>query len=435
ALEMGLERKDGAAALLAAGERLPGLIGSLAELIDVEPGHETAVAAALGAASDAVAVDGHGAAETALALLREGDAGRAGIVVAAAPESAEPRSRWPEPPEGLRYARDAVTAPEALAAAVTALLDRVVLVADAAQARAVRAADPRLSCATADGDVFGPVLVRGGSASAPSLLEVQAAVEEAGERIAAAAAECERAAAGIAEAEERRAAAKTAVAELDARRRQADKRRNEIAGRLGKLGGQARAAEAEVERYAAAAAKAAAGRTADLDRLAEQEQRLAAAEAEPAEDGEEDTGIRDELAAAATEARRLEMEARLAVRTAEERVRSIAGRADGLLRQAEEEREARLRAERRRRLRAEQSRVAEAVAQAARMALDRIGASLAEADARRAEAEQRRAERDAELKTVRARVRELSVELEKLVNVVHGSEVARAERKLRLEQL
>src|SRR5690606_26942929 len=120
---------------------------------------------------------------------------------------------------------------------------------------------------------------------------------------------------------------------------------------------------------------------------------------------------------------------------AEERVRSIAGRADGLLRQAEEEREARLRAERRRRLRAEQSRVAEAVAQAARMALDRIGASLAEADARRAEAEQRRAERDAELKTVRARVRELSVELEKLVNVVHGSEVARAERKLRLEQL
>jgi len=435
ALEMGLERKDGAAALLGAGERLPGLIGSLAELIDVEPGHETAVAAALGAASDAVAVDGHGAAETALALLREGDAGRAGIVVAAAPESAEPRSRWPEPPEGLRYARDAVTAPEALAAAVTALLDRVVLVADAAQARAVRAADPRLSCATADGDVFGPVLVRGGSASAPSLLEVQAAVEEAGERIAAAAAECERAAAGIAEAEERRAAAKTAVAELDARRRQADKRRNEIAGRLGKLGGQARAAEAEVERYAAAAAKAAAGRTADLDRLAEQEQRLAAAEAEPAEDGEEDTGIRDELAAAATEARRLEMEARLAVRTAEERVRSIAGRADGLLRQAEEEREARLRAEQRRRLRAEQSRVAEAVAQAARMALDRIGASLAEADARRAEAEQRRAERDAELKTVRARVRELSVELEKLVNVVHGSEVARAERKLRLEQL
>ncbi|MBB5434974.1 chromosome segregation protein SMC [Nocardiopsis composta] len=435
ALEMGLERKDGAAALLGAGERLPGLIGSLAELIDVEPGHETAVAAALGAASDAVAVDGHGAAETALALLREGDAGRAGIVVAAAPEGAEPRSQWPEPPEGLRYARDAVTAPEALAAAVTALLDRVVLVSDAAQARAVRAADPRLSCATADGDVFGPVLVRGGSASAPSLLEVQAAVEEAGERIAAAAAECERAAAGIAEAEERRAAAKTAVAELDARRRQADKRRNEIAGRLGKLGGQARAAEAEVERYAAAAAKAAAGRTADLDRLAEQEQRLAAAEAEPAEDGEEDTGIRDELAAAATEARRLEMEARLAVRTAEERVRSIAGRADRLLRQAEEEREARLRAERRRRLRAEQSRVAEAVAQAARMALDRIGASLAEADARRAEAEQRRAERDAELKTVRARVRELSVELEKLVNVVHGSEVARAERKLRLEQL
>ncbi|MFC3999571.1 chromosome segregation SMC family protein, partial [Nocardiopsis sediminis] len=56
ALEMGLNRKDGTGALLAAGDRLPGLLGSLAELIEVEPGHETAVAAALGAASDAVAV-------------------------------------------------------------------------------------------------------------------------------------------------------------------------------------------------------------------------------------------------------------------------------------------------------------------------------------------------------------------------------------------
>ncbi|MFD0774737.1 AAA family ATPase, partial [Streptomonospora algeriensis] len=82
-----------------------------------------------------------------------------------------------------------------------------------------------------------------------------------------------------------------------------------------------------------------------------------------------------------------------------------------------------------------QSRVAESVAEAASRALERIETSLADADAQRKQAEEERAAREAELKTVRARVREQSVELEKLVNTVHGSEVARAERKLRLEQL
>ncbi|MFC3999569.1 AAA family ATPase, partial [Nocardiopsis sediminis] len=76
-----------------------------------------------------------------------------------------------------------------------------------------------------------------------------------------------------------------------------------------------------------------------------------------------------------------------------------------------------------------------AVADGAGRALLRIDVSLAGADTERKAAEEERAARDAELKTVRARVRELSVELEKLVNVVHGSEVARAERRLRLEQL
>ena len=56
ALELGLARKDGAAAVLAAGERLPGVLGPCAALLHVEPGYEAAVAAALGTLADAVAV-------------------------------------------------------------------------------------------------------------------------------------------------------------------------------------------------------------------------------------------------------------------------------------------------------------------------------------------------------------------------------------------
>ncbi|MFC7327850.1 chromosome segregation protein SMC [Marinactinospora rubrisoli] len=434
ALELGLNRKDGAGALLAAADRLPGLLGSVAALVQVEPGAETAIAAALGAASDAVAVTGAAAADTALALLKDDDAGRAAIMVGA-PGAASGTGAPPPPPDGARYALDAVIPPPELRDAVALLLHDVLLVEDLAAARHAVADRPGARAVTRDGDVVSAALVQGGSASAPSLLEVQAAVAEAAERLEEATDACKRAAAELAEAKAERARAATAVDEAAARRRSADRRRNEIAQQLGKLGGQARAAAAEAERYAAAVGKAAQGREADLQRLADLEDRLAQAEAEPVEDDDPDTGYRDELAENSAHARAAEMEARLSVRTAEERARSIAGRADSLLRAAANERQARERAARRRAQRARQSRVARAVAEAAGEALERIAVSLQAADAERRAAEEARAARDAELKTVRSRVRELSVELEKLLNVVHGSEVARAERKLRLEQL
>ncbi len=56
ALEMGLNRKDGAGALLAASDSVSGLLGSVAALLTVRPGYEAALAGALGSAADAVAV-------------------------------------------------------------------------------------------------------------------------------------------------------------------------------------------------------------------------------------------------------------------------------------------------------------------------------------------------------------------------------------------
>src|SRR5690606_39873060 len=70
ALEMGLRRKDGSGALLAASDRLDGVLGSVAALITVRGGHEAAVGAALGSASDAIAVDRVDSAIDALHLLR-----------------------------------------------------------------------------------------------------------------------------------------------------------------------------------------------------------------------------------------------------------------------------------------------------------------------------------------------------------------------------
>jgi chromosome segregation protein len=81
ALAIGLRRKDGAGALLATSGRIPGLLGSIAALLTVQQGYEAALAAALGALADAVAVSDVDGAQAAIELLKADDLGRAAIVI------------------------------------------------------------------------------------------------------------------------------------------------------------------------------------------------------------------------------------------------------------------------------------------------------------------------------------------------------------------
>ena len=105
ALQVGLLRKDATGALLAATEPVQGLLGSVAALVTVRGGYETAVAAALGAAADAVAVTDVDAALGAVALLKTEDLGRAGLLLAG------PRDRMPTPPMIEPSGRTCPTAP------------------------------------------------------------------------------------------------------------------------------------------------------------------------------------------------------------------------------------------------------------------------------------------------------------------------------------
>ena len=73
---------DASAALLADPARFGGVLGPFAERLQVAEGYEVAIAAALGAAADAVAVAGLDAAADILAALRRDDAGSAGLVIA-----------------------------------------------------------------------------------------------------------------------------------------------------------------------------------------------------------------------------------------------------------------------------------------------------------------------------------------------------------------
>ncbi|MFE4972317.1 chromosome segregation protein SMC [Kitasatospora sp. NPDC056651] len=433
ALSLGLRRKDGTGALLDAGERLDGLLGPAAALLRIEPGCEVPVAAALGAAADAVAVDSPSTAAAALRLLRAEDAGRAALLIAGAAEVPDVPG---ELPDGARWASELVDGPVELLGAVRQLLSGVAVVEDLDRALRLVAALPGARAVTLDGDRLGTGFAQGGSAGAPSLLETRAAVDEAARAIGELTARCAESAELLAELTERRRESAAEVERLAEQRRQAEKERARVAGALGRLGGQARAAAGEAERLSAAVARAERALTGLLDGAEELAERLTAAE-QSAQDGEDepDTAERERLAGAASAARQTELEARLAVRTHEERVRALAGRADQLDRAARAEREARARAAERRRRAEHDASVANAVAAGARQLLACLEVSLARADAGRAAVEQERAEREQELREHREHGRGLKEELDKLVDAGHRDEVLRAEKRLRIEQL
>src|SRR5205085_731167 len=91
---------DASAALLADPARFGGVVGSFAARLRVAEGYEVAIAAALGTAAEAVAVDGLDTAAEILATLRRDDAGRAGLVIAQATAMDSPAAPAPPIPQG-----------------------------------------------------------------------------------------------------------------------------------------------------------------------------------------------------------------------------------------------------------------------------------------------------------------------------------------------
>lgn len=503
ALALGLRRKDGTGVLLGARDRLTGLLGPAAELLTVAPGHEIAVAAALGAAADAVAVTDAATAAEAIRLLRKQDAGRASLLLgggganpgAAGPggsdavghvpgqgpgaahvpgQSAESAPRPPEvtappAPRGAAEAEaegagrsvgseaegagrsvavaltgrsapavaDLVSGPVELMAAVRRMVRDMVVVGTLEDAEDLVAAHPELTAVTGEGDVLSAHFAHGGSAGAPSLLEVQASVDEAAAELAELAVRCAELAGTQRNAAQRRGDCAALVEELGERRRAAEREKSGVAQQLGRLAGQARGAAGEAERMTASAARAQEALERATQEAEELAERLLVAE-EAAQDGadeEPDTAVRDRLAADGANARQTEMEARLQVRTHEERVKALAGRADSLDRGARAEREARARVEQRRARLRHEAAVASAVASGARQLLAHVEVSVVRAQEERAAAEASKAERERELAAERHRGRELKGELDKLTDSVHRGEVLGAEKRLRIEQL
>jgi chromosome segregation protein len=287
---------------------------------------------------------------------------------------------------------------------------------------------------TRDGDVLSAHFAAGGSSANPTLIEVQSAIDDAERRLIEASHACERLRFAQNKLGEQHRQASTTVEVTLARLHESDAAMAALAEELSQLSSSARSAFDEAERLRQVIANAEEARDGDVAGLADLEHRLELA-AQTVDDREPDHTERERLADQARIARSTEMDARLALRTLEERARALAGRADALRRAAAGERQARLREIARRERLAREARAAAAVHAGGTFLAKLLERSLALAERERSQAEVMRTDAEAALNAARASVRSLTRDFESLVDAAHRDELARAEQQIRAEAL
>jgi chromosome segregation protein len=441
ALTRALGRPDATAALLADDATAGSLRGTLAASLAIEPGAQTAVAATLGEVADAAVAVGLSDAVDLLAGAASEQLGRAVLLVATAglPDHTDatavhPDPTWPALPPGLRYLVQTVSAPRSLHAAVSAVVGPTVLVADLAQARALVSEVDGVVAVSPDGTLLSRHVAVGGPAGG-TRVELQADLEQARDRAAGAERELEQARfsrSGLqAVLEERTRRLDQALSALH----QSDAQLAAVAERLGSLGHEMRSAEAESQRlvrsmeHLQGRLAEQSQQLADLQERLEQARRaVAEAQAEP----DDPQSVLEPLAERARQCRQSEVQARLDLRTAEERLRTAHARVDALTRQARRIREDRAAALEHYARAQQQAVVAAWVAQHADQLSRRVTTALERARDDRDRVDAAAAARRTRRRELVAQASRTRDELQGVVDALHRDEIALAELRLKV---
>ena len=427
ALELTLAGTDVAGAL--ADRPLEGLVGRLADVLEVEAPWRGAIAAALGTAAEAIVVSDVPAALAVLEVLKAEGLGRAHLLI-----GGDAPVGTPAAVSGARWAATAVRAPRSAAGAVARLLAGVVLVDDLGAAQALVAERPDLTAVTREAELLSAYRVDGGGPAEASRLEVTAAAQAAREQVAALTDEGARLRDAVAQAARQTEEADRVRAAALARLDESDAALAALTTQAELVAQSVREGWAEVDRIAASSESAQGARDADRAALSALEERLVSARGDT-DPSEPDPAPKNEAVVQERLSRQAELEARLALRTAEERLRAASGHAAALERAAAAERDqAAAQAARAERARAE-GRIAAAVHAGAEWLIARIEAVQALAAAERAAADEARVAAEAAVTAARGAVRERTAQLDRLVEGSHRDELARMEQRLRVENL
>ncbi|MEY3704954.1 MAG: hypothetical protein RLY29_326 [Actinomycetota bacterium] len=424
ALRQATLHKDGSGALLTNTHGIQ-VRGSIASLITVEAGWESAVSAALGSMANALVVNDSSSAFSAISFLKDSGAGRAEILFIDG--ASEPVNQLPANLTSLASKVSSAT----LSAVLPNLLKDFVTAESLSNAEEILRANPGLVVVTKDGDLVGRGRARGGSSAVNSLIEISALIEKSEVELTRLGHECDRLLFEISNQESKLHSLQQSYDQALAKLNESDARMAGLTEQLAAAGQSVRSGLAEVERLEKAHGEVSEGIRRQRSDLAG----AVATDQRGAEPTEPDTTGLESLRASVSTARALEVEARLALRTIEERVTAIARRALDLESAAKNERESAARQISRREARSRGAVAAQAIADAAFEALIQIENSISRAGQERSRLESARASRDGEILTIRAHIRELSTELDQLTSSVHRDEIARAEQRLRIEQI
>lgn len=412
-----------------------GVRGLVADHLQVRSGFEAAIAAALGTLAEAALADDLDAGLRALESARGSDAGRVEVVLAELSSAGSDTSDLAGG-TGLTPAVDVVTAP----AGVLDLLARTLIADDLDSARAAWPALEKrgdgaasVSIVTRQGEVLTRSVLRGGSGEGRSRLELAAERDAARDRLSDVTTGIERARYALDESRSALTEAKAAATAALAAVRDQDAQRAARSEQVSRARAQAEAAEAEAARLTTALERA-------QESVGEAERAVERSEAEHADFAGRprpmlDASARDQLLSDLEAARSAELERRIELETARERVRAARDGAEQLERRRQAERAAADEAARRAVLRQRQVERATRVAATLPAVLAVVDSSVAEARVALAQAEAQRTAQNEELLELRRSESALRERLAGITENVHGLELQIYEKKLHLGQL
>ena len=425
ALQESLVHRDGSGIVLSSGTRTRGRLSSL---INISSGWEVAVAAALGPLADSVVVSDVSSAVSALTMLKRESGGQSELLVVDGDSGFTPSNR--SIPNGFTSLASLVSSSE-VSSAISSLLSGFVAVEDLAEAESALRADPSVIAITREGDVLSSIRVRGGSSAQSSAIEISALIDKTEKELQEVTNNCDRIKFELVRATETLASRKNIFDLALAKLNESDAKISGLAEQMAVAGQNVKNAQSEVERILVSLTDANSQRESDE---ADLNAAISQFESHQAPANPDLTHLED-LRSKVSAARSAEVEARLNLRTLEERVTALVARADALEAAAQNERDSATRAVSRREQRGLAALTAQGVADASYEALIQIESSIAKASTERERLEISRSERESEILALRVSSRELTAELDVLTSSVHRDEIARAEQRLRIEVL
>jgi len=426
ALNLTLEQKDGASALNQA--QLRGLRGLVANHLRIESGYEAAIAAALGTLADALVAEDMDSAISALEHLKRTDGGRVEIIVADVDLRSENSAVSDE--LGAKRASEVVSAPEG----ILKLLSKVVIVENLEAARNYfRASASDQQVITRQGDVLTREILRGGSSSKPSKLELVAERDAAESALTRLSQRIETLSSELAQAKSNELAAKSSAKQALAELNEQDAKLASQAEQLGRIRVQVEALQSELDRLVSVA-------EANDDSIREAEAELEAAksrlrEFEQLGRPEQTLSDRDLLVEALEQERGKELEIRVELGAAEERLRVESEKSENLKNQLDSSRAAVEQAIAAAKARAAQLRSAREVLKLLPTLIDAVSQSSDQAKREYNLLEAGRTEQFQELTKVRGDIASIQQKLSELTQSVHDIELQNHEKRLNLANL